>query len=244
MGDSRLDDIVDADDLVEVARATRVLVLRLEGIKGENGVLSRIEAASESLDKIDANLLAAVEKVGNVAKIGEHIQELPERLLSLADSPAFRTAVSRIMSEETGTVIETIQQTTLDKLEHELTRLADRLADDVFGRKIAPAMRDASVLARAKTDCEILRERLAAAVERAVSAEGVLKDRVTISEETVTSIKEQIEKIRLSKAQPNHWALLAIFALGWGSALFAGAGWVLVTTWILGQQIPYPWPWS
>lgn len=226
-----LDGLVDANDLVEVARATRVLVLRLDGIKGQNGVLSRIESASESLEKIDANVTTAVEKVGDVAKLGQQIEQLPERLLSKVDSLAFRSAVSQIMTEETGSAIEKIQDITLDHLESGVTRLGDRLADDLFTRKIDPSLRSLEGVARLKQDREDYRV-------RAEKAEKALADHQALSEKAEQSVIDQIERIRVSATQPNRWALFAIFALGWACAVFAADVWSVITHWIVQQPIP------
>lgn len=231
-----LDDLVDANDLVEVARATRVLVLRLDGIKGQSGVLSRIESASESLDKIDGVIAAAVQKVGDVSKLGQQIEQLPDRLLSKADSLGFRTAVSRIMTEEAGASIEKIQDVSLDRLDDEITHRMDRLADDLFGRKIEPSLRNVEAIARLKQEREDYKG-------RAEKAEKALADFKVLNEKTEAGINAQIERIRVSAKQPNRWALFSVFALGWGSALFAGAGWDVVTTLILGHTIPFPLPW-
>ncbi len=233
-----LDELVDANDLVEVARATRVLVLRLDGIKGQNGVLSRIESASEALEKIDEKLITAVERVGDVSKFGQQIEQLPDRLLSKVNSLTFRSAISQIMSEETGTAIEKIQDATLDHLESGVTRLADRLArladrlaDDLFTKKLDPAMRNLEALARLKQDRVDYRD-------RAENAEKALSDFQALSQKTGQSIIDRIERIRLSSKKPNLLAAAVIFAAGWVCAVFAAGFWSVITAWLVQQPIP------
>ena len=206
------EDFVEVRDLIELAREVRLLVLRLDGIKGESGVLSRIESASKSLDSIDANLLTAIEKVGDVAKFGGQIKALPEFLLSQVDSMAFRASLSRILEEEVENAIENKQQSCIDKLDDELAKRMDRLAEDLFTRKIAPPMHATNALARAKSDCETYKA-------RAESAEKLLGEIEVISKNTETDLIAQIERIRLSATQHNYLALFIMFALGWGSAL-------------------------
>ncbi len=233
------EDIVEAADLIELARETRILVLRLDGVKGQNGLLSRIESAAELLEKIDAILLAAVEKARDVAKFGTQIEELPERLLSKADSLAFRSALSRVIAEVNGAEIEKMQQIELDHLDSELKFRANRLADDIFSRKIGPDLRNARALARLKQDREDYKTRAEIAEKALETANKALVDFKGLGESAETSILEQIERIRVSATQPNCWALFAVFAIGWGAALLAGAAWDVATTWITGQSIPY-----
>lgn len=226
-----LDDLVDANDLVEVARATRVLVLRLDGIKGQNGVLHRIESASDCLEKIESNVSSVVEKVGDIAKLRSQIVELPEHLLTKVDGVAFRSALSRVIVEVTGTEIEKLHQIELDHLDDELKFRADRLADDIFTRKMAPAMAAANELARAKSDAESYKT-------RAETAEKLIGNIEILSKKTEDDLIDQIERIRLSATQPNRLALVAAFALGWGCALFAADAWSALTHWLFQQPIP------
>lgn len=225
------DDLVDANDLLEVARATRVLVLRLDGIKGENGVLSRIESASDSLEKIDANLTTAVEKVGDVAKVNQTIEKIPEVMISAVDTLAFRTAVARVLSDETAQSLEQLQDVSLDRLDNEMTRRGMKIAEKIINELVEPSLRLAASLARLK------RERHTLEI-RAAKAEKALADHQALSETAEQSVIDQIERIRVSATQPNRWALFAMFALGWACAVFAADAWSVITHWIVQQPIP------
>lgn len=226
-----LDDLVDANDLVEVARATRVLVLRLDGIKGQNGVLSRIESASESLEKIDANLTTAVEKVGDVAKVNQTIEKIPEVMVSAVDTLAFRTAVARVLSDETAQSLEQLQDVSLDRLDNEMTRRGMKVAEKIINELVEPSLRLAASLARLK------RERHTLEI-RAAKAEKALAEFQALSDETKQSFIDEIKLIRESSSKPNGLAAAVIFAAGWACAVFAAEFWSVITHWLVQQPIP------
>lgn len=221
-----LDDLVDANDLIEVARATRVLVLRLDGIKGQNGVLHRIESASERLEQIDANLAEAVEKVGEVAKINQTIEKIPDDMISAVDTLGFRTAVARVLSDETLRSLTQLQDVSLDRLDDEITRRAMKIAADFAG-----PLRRAGVYARLKLDVASYRD-------RAVKAEAALEQFQGLTQKAEDSMLAQIEHIRLESNRPSVIGAVLIFAAGWACALFANEAWAVLTQWVLQQPVP------
>lgn len=227
------EEIRSLTDLVD--EVTRVGIL-LRGTRENPGLLQQLEKATIAGEAVADRLAIAPALAAKVDGLQDQFQQLPERVLSKADSLGFRTAVSRIMTEEAGASIEKIQDVSLDRLDDEITHRMDRLADDLFGRKIEPALRNVEAIARLKQEREDYKG-------RAEKAEKALVDHKGFSEKAEAGITAQIERIRLSATQPNRWALFSVFALGWGSALFAGAGWDVVTTLVLGHTIPFPLPW-
>ncbi len=216
----------------EVARVG----ILLRGTQTQPGLIQQLHEATIAGEAVADRLEIAPELSAKVDGLKDQFQQLPGRLLAQADSLAFRAAVSRILTEEAGNSIEKIQDISLDRLGDEITHRMDRLSDDVFTRKIAPAINDANAFARLKADREDYKN-------RAETAEKLLAGIEVISKKTEADLIAQIERIRVSATQPNRWALFSLFALGWGSALFAGAGWDVVTTSVLGHTIPFPLPW-
>lgn len=215
-------------DLVE--EVTKACVL-LKGTETHPGLIQQIQKATAAGEDVAGRLEVVQALSAKLDGLSEQFQLLPDRLLSKVDSLAFRSAVSQIMTEETGTAIEKSQDATLDHLESGITRMGDRLADDLFVRKFEPAMRNLRTIDRLKQDREIFRV-------RAENAEKVLSDLQALSKKAEQSVIDQIERIRVSATQPNRWALFAMFALGWACAVFAADVWSVITHWIVQQPIP------
>lgn len=215
-------------DLVE--EVTKACVL-LKGTETHPGLIQQIQKATAAGEDVAGRLEVVQALSAKLDGLSEQFQLLPERLFSKVDSLAFRSAVSQIMTEETGSAIEKIQDITLDHLESGVTRLGDRLADDLFTRKIDPSLRSLEGVARLKQDREDYRV-------RAEKAEKALADHQALSEKAEQSVIDQIERIRVSATQPNRWALFAMFALGWACAVFAADAWSVITHWIVQQPIP------
>lgn len=216
-----------ADLVEEVTKACIVI----QGTQSNPGLLKRLIEVTDAAQ-------AMVDRLGPVHGLTERVdglhdqfEKLPERVFSKADSLGFRTAVARIMTEETENSIEKLQDVSLDRLDDEITHRMDRLADDLFDRKIGPSLKNLEALARLKQDRENYRV-------RAENAEKALSDFQALSQKTEQSIIDQIERIRLSSKKPNRLAVAFIFAAGWACAVLAAEFWSVITAWIVQQPIP------
>lgn len=221
-------EIRSLSDLVEEISVTRTM---LQGTQAQPGLIQQLRDATAAAEQAAARLEIAQGINAKVDGLSEQFEKLPDRLFSKVDSLTFRAAVSEIMSEETGTAIEKIQDATLDHLESGVKRLADRLSDDLFTKRIEPAMRNLEALARLKQDREDYRV-------RAKNAEKALSDFQALSQKAEQSIMDQIERIRLSSKKPNRLAAAVIFAAGWVCAVFAAEFWSVITAWLVQQPIP------
>ncbi len=123
------DDIVDAEDLIELARSSRLLVLRLDGIKGERGVLHRIEAAGEVLDRIDS-------KLGPASQLSKQIESLPERLLKPADEMQLRALLQENIAKALAGAIDQARLAAIDIGDEAGREQAKATALEVFGEAV------------------------------------------------------------------------------------------------------------
>lgn len=218
--------------LDEVTKAS----VMLRGTQANPGLIQQLyqatETAREMIERLGATQAISVQ----IKDLAASSKELPEHLISNVDSAAFRAALSRVIVELTGAEIEKMQKVQIDHLFDELKFQSDRLAEDVFTKKIEPAFRSAEAIARLKQDREDYRV-------RAEKAEKALADFQGMSKKAEESIADQIERIRLSATKPNRWLIKAWFLVGAIGGILASSVWELFTTWLLGQPIPFPLPW-
>lgn len=216
-----------ADLVEEVTKACIVI----QGTQSNPGLLKQLievtDAAQAMVDRLGP-VHGLTEKVDG---LHDQFEKLPERVFSKTDSLGFRTAVARIMTEETENSIEKLQDVSLDRLDDEITHRMDRLADDLFGRKIAPSLKNLEAISRLKQEREDYKG-------RAEKAEKALSDFQALSQKAEQSIMDQIERIRLSSKKPNRLAAAVIFAAGWACAVFAAEFWSVITAWLVQQPIP------
>lgn len=213
-----------------VDEVTKVSIM-LRGTQAQPGLIQQLHEATSAAESMLDRLGPVHGLTEKVDGLHDQFEKLPERVFSKADSLGFRTTVARIMTEETGNSIEKLHDVSLDRLDDEITHRMDRLADDLFGRKIEPSLKNVEAIARLKQDREAYRV-------RAENAEKALSDFQALSKKAEQSVIDQIERIRVSATQPNRWAVFTMFALGWGAAVFAAEFWSVITAWLVQQPIP------
>lgn len=213
-----------------VDEVTKVSIM-LRGTQAQPGLIQQLHEATSAAESMLDRLGPVHGLTEKVDGLHDQFEKLPERVFSKADSLGFRTVVARIMTEETENSIEKLQDVNLDRLDDEITHRMDRLADDLFGRKIEPSLKNLEAISRLKQEREDYKG-------RADKAEKALSDFQALSQKIEQSIIDQIERIRLSSKKPNRLAATVIFAAGWACAVFAAEFWSVITAWLVQQPIP------
>lgn len=214
-----------ADRFDAAAQEVGLITNVMRGTQEQRGLLGDLEEVRDSIREASTGLAPIIgsalpQKVDGLIR---QFELVPHRVIKAADSLDFRMKVREVLAEESKPAFEEARECASYSVSAHVHAEVGKAVSAAVNEHLADPIMVAGRIGKLEGEIEALQVRL------------------SVQAETITGQNDVIKV--LSSGNVNRWLIAFVFAFGWGSALFAGAGWDVVTTSVLGHTIPFPLPW-